>query len=134
MKKKTVKKRITIGAIVVVSLAIIYIVPVLAQGVSLRYWRKLGFPNAIQVLKYKIDPYPGHSLECLRFPDKLMGKVKGKKTLEYTERGTGIDINEYHLHVGDSREHVVEEFSYSPLKGTGTRYTLGCFIVMQVTC
>ncbi len=121
------RKKIIIGVIVVVSLLTLIIGPVLAQGVSLKYWSKLGFPNAIEIFFCNIDEYPGHSLECLRFPDKLMGDVKGKKTLEYTEKGSGIDMNGYHLHIGDSREHVIEEFSYDDPKGTGGQYELGCF-------
>ena len=126
MKKKTVRKRILIGVFVIASLAFLYIGAVGAQGVTLQYWSKLDYPNAIEIFFCNIDEYPGHSLECLRFPYKLMEDAKGKQ-LEYTEKGLGIDINNYSIHIGDSREHVKNEFYYSDPEGTGSRYELGCF-------
>ena len=65
----------------------------------MRYWVKLGFPNPIKVLEYRIDEYPGHSLECMRFPEQLMKDMKGKRALEYSKKGTGIDMKGYHLHI-----------------------------------
>ncbi len=127
MKLRMIRKRIIIWLIIIASFAILDIVPVLAQGVSLRYWVKLGFPNPIKVLEYRIDEYPGHSLECMRFPDQLMEDMDGKRALEYREKGSGIAINGYHLHIGDSREHVIDEFFYSNPDGNGTQYELGCF-------
>lgn len=122
------RKKIIIGVIVVLSIVALYIVPVLAQGVSLGYWSKLGYPNAIKVyLNRMIGEYPGHSLECLRFPDKLMGDMEDNAILEYTEKGSGIDRNGYNLHVGDSREDVIEELSYLYPEGKGERYELGCY-------
>ena len=127
MKNKIIIKRIIIVVIVIASITVLYIVPVLAQGVSLRYWVKLGCPNPIKVLEYRIDEYPGHSLECMRYPDRLIEDTKGENPLIYTEIGSGIDSNGYHLHVGDSREHIMDEFFYLDPDGNGTRYELGCF-------
>ena len=99
MKWRTKRKGIILWLIIIASFTILYIVPVLAQGVSLRYWVKLGFPNPIKVLEYRIDEYPGHSLECMRFPEQLMKDMKGKRALEYSKKGTGIDMKGYHLHI-----------------------------------
>ena len=123
----SVRKKILIGVLVVVSLAILYVGPVLAQGVSLKYWSKLGYPNAIEIFFCNIDEYPGHSLECLRFPNELLEELNEDNVIVYTEKGTGIDINGYELYIGDTREHVKEECKYLDPDGIGGQYELGCY-------
>jgi len=128
MKKVTIRKIILVS---VVCLFLLNVILVRAQGVSLGYWAKLGFPTALKIYVYNLDNYPGHSLECIRFPESLIKSKKKHVKVVYTKEGDGFKKNGYSVHIGDTRTSVKNQFRYLDPESDGTYYELGCFYCLN---